>query len=192
MQRRSPNDLAVHCDDLSVARGGVRVVEGVTLRLEPARSLALMGPTGAGKSSLAAVLAGADDASLAVVGGAAHVAGISVRKGGRARRILDHCGEGGGRRTFGRSGLRLREERERSAGRALFGPHRDDLVLLSGTLPLAARASSGEARALGDSGNHWLTIQIEKRLGGQARGCVACRNNNLELYRRHGIRPHLV
>jgi Recombinational DNA repair ATPase (RecF pathway) len=47
-----------------------------------------------------------------------------------------------------RSGLRLREERERSAGRALFGPHRDDLVLLSGTLPLAARASSGEARAL--------------------------------------------
>ncbi len=47
-----------------------------------------------------------------------------------------------------RSGLRLREERERSAGRALFGPHRDDLVLLSGTLPLAARASSGEARAI--------------------------------------------
>ena len=90
MQRRSPNDLAVHCDDLSVARGGVRVVEGVTLRLEPARSLALMGPTGAGKSSLAAVLAGADDASLAVVGGAAHVAGISVRKGGRARRVRSY------------------------------------------------------------------------------------------------------
>ncbi len=78
MQRRSPNDLAVHCDDLSVARGGVRVVEGVTLRLEPARSLALMGPTGAGKSS------------LAVVGGAAHVAGISVRKGGRARRVRSY------------------------------------------------------------------------------------------------------
>ena len=47
-----------------------------------------------------------------------------------------------------RAGLRLREESERRAGRALFGPHRDDLVLLSGTLPLAARASSGEARAL--------------------------------------------
>ena len=47
-----------------------------------------------------------------------------------------------------RSGLRLREERERSAGRALFGPHRDDLVLQTGTIPLAARASSGEARAL--------------------------------------------
>ena len=47
-----------------------------------------------------------------------------------------------------RSGIRLREERERSAGRALFGPHRDDLVLQSGTLPLAARASSGESRAL--------------------------------------------
>ena len=47
-----------------------------------------------------------------------------------------------------RSGLRLREETERRAGRSLFGPHRDDLVLLSGTLPLATRASSGEARAL--------------------------------------------
>ncbi|MHB8799096.1 MAG: DNA replication/repair protein RecF [Thermoanaerobaculia bacterium] len=47
-----------------------------------------------------------------------------------------------------RSGLRLREENDRRAGRALFGPHRDDLVLLSGTLPLAARVSSGEARAL--------------------------------------------
>jgi len=47
-----------------------------------------------------------------------------------------------------RSGLRLREEAERRAGRALFGPHRDDLVLLSGTLRLDARASSGEARAL--------------------------------------------
>ncbi len=47
-----------------------------------------------------------------------------------------------------RSGLRLREESERRAGRALFGPHRDDVVLVSGALPLAARASSGEARAL--------------------------------------------
>ena len=90
MQRRPVNDLAVHCDDLSVARGGVRVVEGVTLRLEAARALALMGPTGAGKSSLAAILAGADNASLTVVGGAAHVAGISVRRGGRARRVRSY------------------------------------------------------------------------------------------------------
>ncbi|MDX9733189.1 MAG: DNA replication and repair protein RecF [Thermoanaerobaculia bacterium] len=47
-----------------------------------------------------------------------------------------------------RSGLRQREESERRAGRALFGPHRDDLVLLFEERPLAPRASSGEARAL--------------------------------------------
>lgn len=47
-----------------------------------------------------------------------------------------------------RAGLRAREESDRRAGRALFGPHRDDLVLGAGGAPLAARVSSGEARAL--------------------------------------------
>lgn len=47
-----------------------------------------------------------------------------------------------------RHGLRSRQELERRAGRALFGPHRDDVRLLSGDTPLAARASSGEARTL--------------------------------------------
>ncbi len=37
---------------------------------------------------------------------------------------------------------------ERRAGRTLHGPHRDDVVLLSGGRPLAPRASSGEARTL--------------------------------------------
>ena len=45
-------------------------------------------------------------------------------------------------------GLRENEAAERRAGRALFGPHRDDVRLHSGETPLAARASSGEARAL--------------------------------------------
>ena len=87
MLRRIIDEYAVHCEDLSVARGGVRVAEGISMRLAPGRALALMGPTGAGKSSVAAVLAGEDDRSLRVVGGSAHVTGISVRKGGRPRRM---------------------------------------------------------------------------------------------------------
>ena len=48
-----------------------------------------MGPTGSGKSSLAAVLAGADETGLAVVGGDALVEGIRVRRPGRAHRVPD-------------------------------------------------------------------------------------------------------
>ena len=43
MQRRAPSEYAVQCDDLSLARGGVRVVEGITLRLSAGRALAVMG-----------------------------------------------------------------------------------------------------------------------------------------------------
>jgi len=92
MPRRAPIDTsaistAVRCDDLSVSRGGVRVVDGVTVRLDAGRALALMGPTGAGKSTLAALLAGAESGSLTVVGGDATVNGISVRQKGRAGRV---------------------------------------------------------------------------------------------------------
>jgi DNA replication and repair protein RecF len=44
--------------------------------------------------------------------------------------------------------LRTGEAAERRAGRALFGPHRDDVRVVSGPTPLSARASSGEARTL--------------------------------------------
>ena len=47
-----------------------------------------------------------------------------------------------------RRGLRAREVDERRAGRALFGPHRDDVSLVSGETLLSTRASSGEARTL--------------------------------------------
>jgi DNA replication and repair protein RecF len=47
-----------------------------------------------------------------------------------------------------RKGLREREPLERRAGRALFGPHRDDVTLVAGDVALSARASSGEARTL--------------------------------------------
>ncbi len=47
-----------------------------------------------------------------------------------------------------RQRLRTGEAAERRAGRALFGPHRDDVRVVSGPTPLSARASSGEARTL--------------------------------------------
>lgn len=90
MPRRSSLDAvtaAVRCDDVSVARGGVRVVDGVSVRLDAGRALAVMGATGAGKSSLAALLAGTDDGSLTVVGGDAWVDGTPIRKKGRAARV---------------------------------------------------------------------------------------------------------
>ena len=47
-----------------------------------------------------------------------------------------------------RRGLHARQAEERRAGRALFGPHRDDVSLVAGATPLSTRASSGEARTL--------------------------------------------
>ncbi len=94
MPRRREADVAIDCADLSIARAGhgasQRVIDGVTFRLDHASALAVMGPTGAGKSSLVAVLAGADEHGLAVVGGQAHVEGIPVRRPGRAHRELTY------------------------------------------------------------------------------------------------------
>jgi peptide/nickel transport system ATP-binding protein len=95
MPHRRDADVAVRCSDLSIARTGhgaaaLRVIDGVSFALPHGRTMAVMGPTGAGKSSLAAVLAGSDDPSLAVVGGEAFVQGIGVRRPGRARRQLTY------------------------------------------------------------------------------------------------------
>ncbi|KAA9110482.1 ATP-binding cassette domain-containing protein [Microbacterium rhizomatis] len=96
MPNRPDDAVAIRCIDLSVARasarsgGSSRVVDGVSFDLLRAASLAVMGPTGAGKSSLAAVLAGADETGLAVVGGTAEVEGIAVRRPGRAHRTLTY------------------------------------------------------------------------------------------------------
>lgn len=95
MPRHRDAEVAVHCTDLSVARVGrggpaLRVVDGVSFVLHHGGSLAVMGPTGAGKSSLAAVLSGSDETGLAIVGGDALVEGIAVRRPGREHRVLTY------------------------------------------------------------------------------------------------------
>lgn len=95
MPSRRDADVAIRCSDLSIARVSrgttpVRVVDGVSFTLGHSAALTLMGPTGAGKSTLAAVLAGSDDSGVAVVGGSAFVDGIAVRRAGRAHRMLTY------------------------------------------------------------------------------------------------------
>ena len=95
MPRRRVPDLAIACSDLSIARSGrggpaQRVVDGVSFTVPHGGALAVMGPTGAGKSTLAAVLAGEEESGLAVVGGVGHVEGIPVRRPGRAHRLLTY------------------------------------------------------------------------------------------------------
>lgn len=92
MPHRRDADVAIRATDLSIARatrggGDGRVVDGVTFVLPHAAALAIMGPTGAGKSSLAAVLAGSEELGLSIVGGSAEVEGVSLRRPGRARRV---------------------------------------------------------------------------------------------------------
>ncbi|MGP3536602.1 ATP-binding cassette domain-containing protein [Microbacterium sp. RD1] len=86
MRRRTEPDVAVRADDLSLSRGGVRVVDGVSLTLTHRTVLAIMGPTGSGKSTLAAFLAGQEEDGLHAVGGSALVHGIDARHPGRSRR----------------------------------------------------------------------------------------------------------
>ena len=87
-----PDPVAIRCVDLSITRemrtgGEVRVVDGVSFVLARSGTLAVMGPTGAGKSSLAAVLAGSDEPGIAIDGGSAVVEGIDVAHPGRAHRV---------------------------------------------------------------------------------------------------------
>ncbi len=86
MPRTLDTAVAIRADDLSLARNGVRVIDGVSFTLAAAHSLVVMGPTGSGKTSLASLLAGRPDEGLSVVGGDARVHGISARHPGRAVR----------------------------------------------------------------------------------------------------------
>lgn len=94
MTRRREADVAIRATDLSIARSGrsraERVIDGVSFVIDHGGTLAVMGPTGAGKSSLAAVLAGVTDGGLGVVGGDAWVEGIRLRRPGRSQRLLNY------------------------------------------------------------------------------------------------------
>lgn len=86
MPRHAEDAPAIRAVDLSITRGGVRVIDGVTFTLERGAALAIMGGAGAGKSSLAAVLSGIRHDALSVAGGDVEVEGISARRGGRSLR----------------------------------------------------------------------------------------------------------
>jgi ABC-type glutathione transport system ATPase component len=88
MPRLSDADVSVRADDVSIARGRERVVDGVSFELAHGSALAVQGTTGSGKSSLASVIAGRPGAGLAVSGGALRVEGIDARRPGRAIRSL--------------------------------------------------------------------------------------------------------
>jgi len=87
-------EIAIQASDLSIAQAGhpgaERVVDGVSFTIAHAGALAVMGPTGSGKSSLLGMLAGDAQRGLAIVGGDAWIEGHSVRRPGRARRLLDY------------------------------------------------------------------------------------------------------
>ncbi|PVA09795.1 heme ABC exporter ATP-binding protein CcmA [Pelagivirga sediminicola] len=50
--------MSLSAHDLSVSRGGIAVLEGVTFTLDPGRALILRGPNGSGKTTLLRTLAG--------------------------------------------------------------------------------------------------------------------------------------
>lgn len=95
-RRADATNTAVSTRDLGVAHAGGsrpgegRAVDGVTIDVPVGGALVVMGPTGSGKSSLLAVLAGDDSGDVSVVGGEGWVHGMSLRKRGRTRRLLNY------------------------------------------------------------------------------------------------------
>ncbi|MEJ1155555.1 ATP-binding cassette domain-containing protein [Microbacterium marmarense] len=95
MGRPKDPEVAIRCVDLSISRAGrlggsQRVIDGVSFALPHGQAIAVMGPTGSGKSSLARVLSGTREEALSVAGGDAEVEGISVRRPGRSHRVLTY------------------------------------------------------------------------------------------------------
>lgn len=72
--------MGIRVSDLSVARGGIKVLEGVSFDLEAGRALILRGPNGIGKTTLLRVIAGLQPA----VSGGADCAPDSIVYAGHA------------------------------------------------------------------------------------------------------------
>lgn len=93
-------DLSVDCSDLSVAErdGGRRVLEGLTFRVPRGGVLAVSGPSGSGKSVLAALLAGRAGAGFRIDGGSAVVEGLDLRRSRPAsvHSVVGYVGQGDG------------------------------------------------------------------------------------------------
>ncbi|GGF54369.1 heme exporter protein A [Mameliella alba] len=62
--------MELTASDLTVARGGVPVLDGVSFALAPGRALVLRGPNGAGKTTLLRTVAGLQPAMAGEVSGA--------------------------------------------------------------------------------------------------------------------------
>ncbi|WP_314647837.1 ATP-binding cassette domain-containing protein [uncultured Microbacterium sp.] len=94
MSRRHASSFAIDCSDVVIDRIGhglpTRAVDGVSFTVAPGQLLCVAGPTGSGKSSLVAALAGSTDPSVKVVGGRAEVCGVDIRRPGRKHRVLTY------------------------------------------------------------------------------------------------------
>ncbi|MGW8483632.1 ATP-binding cassette domain-containing protein [Microbacterium sp. NPDC055903] len=95
MSRSPESSNVIDCSDLVIDRLGhgapTRAVDGVSFSVEPGALLCVAGPTGSGKSTLVAALAGSTDPSVRIVGGSAVVCGVNVRKPGRRHRELTYA-----------------------------------------------------------------------------------------------------
>ncbi len=150
--------------DLTVARGGRPVVQGVSLEIPPGEVTALLGPNGAGKSSL--VLA---------VGGVLRPAGGSVTLDGR-----DLCGR--------------RPERIRHAGVAVVPEGRrllSDLTVEDNLRVATYALTAAEARA-GRAYARELFPELDKRLEVQARSLSGGEQQMLVLAQALVSKPRFV
>lgn len=77
----APADASVELEGIGHSYGGPLVVDGVSLRLEPGERVALVGASGAGKTTLAAIAAGV----LMPTAGTVRLGGVDIKALGESR-----------------------------------------------------------------------------------------------------------